>query len=501
MTDASAQERIDAWTASSEGDFAPWAAGGARNGLDFTQTQAATPSASRRSTTRPGCCSTSLCCTASWRSRDERVPGPLVLIEPHAHQGGGHHQHALTALAATGTCMVVAPAGLSEELGPLVRSGAQIAAGADGVTARFLLAAARAAERVSATGRRAFASRRWPRPVRQIPHQITLLARCLTEAACLRTARRRAPRAAAVVILSASEALHGLTAVLGGIPHLRFVQELITTEDRPVRWLGRLASRGEKQVVALHPTAAVRDRITAAFPRLLGQVRAFAVDDGRRLTEAERDGGRTAFAIPHDATAVCVVGGWWPYKDIATIDAALTRLTTPLHVLVCGTPLDDAVLARWHRLPHTHIHIHTASGPVADQVPRLVYGAADAALVARHPGVGKESGLVMDARLGIPLLLSEHDPRLTAQLADQPWVRSFPAGDADTLAQVLGKLSAEVPARPGSSAPGVLDLHPDPEQAAFLTATAPAPAPRPSAYGAGPPGRPFRGDRARTHPG
>ncbi|MFE3379484.1 glycosyltransferase family protein [Streptomyces anulatus] len=398
------------------------------------------------------------------------VPGPLVLIEPHAHQGGGHHQHALTALAATGTCLVVAPAGLSEELGPLVRSGAQIAAGPDGAAARFLLAAARAAERVSATGRRAFASRRWPRPVRRLPHQVTLLARCLTEAACLRTARRRAPRAAAVVILSASEALHGLAAVLGGFPHLRFVHELVTTEDRPVRWLGWLARRGEKQVVALYPTAAVRDRITAAFPRLPGQVRAFAVDDGRRLTEAERDGGRTAFAIPHDATAVCVVGGWWPYKDIATIDAALTRLTTPLHVLVCGTPLDDAVLARWHRLPHTHIH--TVPGPVADQVLRLVYGAADAALVARHPGVGKESGLVMDAaRLGVPLLLSEHDPELTARLAGQPWVRSFPAGDADALAQVLDKLSAEVPARPGSSAPGVLDLHPAPEQAAFLTAT------------------------------
>lgn len=26
--------------------------------------------------------------------------GPLVLIEPHAHLGGGHHQRTLTALAA-----------------------------------------------------------------------------------------------------------------------------------------------------------------------------------------------------------------------------------------------------------------------------------------------------------------------------------------------------------------------------------------------------------------
>ncbi|MFD4172828.1 hypothetical protein [Streptomyces anulatus] len=43
MTDASAQERIDAWTASSEGDFASWAAGGARDGLDFALTAGRDP--------------------------------------------------------------------------------------------------------------------------------------------------------------------------------------------------------------------------------------------------------------------------------------------------------------------------------------------------------------------------------------------------------------------------------------------------------------------------
>ncbi|WP_232791208.1 hypothetical protein [Streptomyces kanasensis] len=223
-------------------------------------------------------------------------------------------------------------------------------------------------------------------------------------------------------------------------------------------------------MVALYSTTAVRDQITAAFPTLPGEVRAFAVDDGRRLTTAQRDGGRTAFAIPDEATAVCVVGGWWPYKDIATIDAALACLTAPLHVLVCGTPLDDTVLARWHQLPH--VRLHTVPGPVADEILRLVYGAADAALVARHPGVGKESGLVMDAaRLGVPLIVSEHDPALTARLADQPWVWSFPAGDAGALAEALDKLSADAPARPDTSAPSVLDLYPAAEQAAFLTTT------------------------------
>ncbi|MEU2670054.1 hypothetical protein ABZ622_14500 [Streptomyces sp. NPDC007164] len=399
------------------------------------------------------------------------APGPLVLIEPYAHRGGGHHQHTLTALAAAQPkSLVVAPEGLGEGLGPLARSGARIAAGPTGAAARVLLAGARAAGRVSAASQRAFASRSWPRGARRFPHQVTLLARCLAEAACLRTARRLAPRPAAVVILSASEALHGMAALLGGFPHLRFVHEVVTTEDRPVRWLGRLARQGEKQVVTLCPTADVRDQVAAAFPHLRCEVRAFAVDDGRRLTDVERDGARAALTIPTDARAVCLVGGWWPYKDIATVDAALARLTTPLHVLVCGTPLDDDVLDRWHRLPH--VRLHTVPGPVADEVLRLVYAAADAALVARKPGVGKESGLVMDAvRLGVPLIVSAHNRELSARLSGQPWVRLFPAGDPDALAEMLDKLTSEAPARPGPTAPTVLDMYPAAEQTAFLTDT------------------------------
>lgn len=397
-------------------------------------------------------------------------PGPLVLIEPYAHQGGGHHQRTLAALAATRPSLVVAPGGLNEDLGPMARSGTRIAAGPAGPTAKILLTAARVVARVSAAGQRAFASRSWPQGVRRFPHQVTLLARCLTEAACLRTTCHLAPQATAVVILSASEALHGAAALLGGVPHLRFVHEVVTTEDRPARWLGRIAFRGEKRVIVLSPTTAVHEQFTAAFPHLPGQVRPFAVDDGRRLTDTERDGARAAFTIPADARTVCLVGGWWPYKDVATVDAALARLTTPLHVLVCGTPLDDTVLDRWHQLPR--VRLHTVPGPVPDEVLRLVYAAADAALVARKPGVGKESGLVMDAaRLGVPLIVSAHDPELSARLAGEPWVRFFPVGDPDALAETLDHLTAEAPARPEPSAPGVLGMRPAAEQAAFLTDT------------------------------
>ncbi|HWU10204.1 MAG TPA: hypothetical protein VN520_28170 [Streptomyces sp.] len=399
------------------------------------------------------------------------TPEPLVLIEPYAHRVGGHHQRTLAALAAARPdSLVIAPGGLCDYQAPLARAGTRVAVGPVGPAAKILLAAARAAARVSAVGQQVFTSRRWPLAVRRSPHQITLLARCLTEAACLRTALRFAPRASAVVILSASEALHGAAALLGGTPHLRFIHEAVTTEDSPVRWLGRLARAGEKRVIALYPTTAVRDQIAPAFPHLPGVVRAFAVDDDRPLTDTERDGARTAFTIPADAKAVCVVGGWWPYKDIPTIDAALARLTTPLHVLVCGTPLDDAVLTRWHQLPN--VRLHTVPGPVGEQVLRLVYAAADAALVARKPGVGKESGLVMDAaRLAVPLIVSAHDSELTARLTGEPWVRLFPAGDPDTLAKTLDQLTADAPARPGPSARGVLDMNSVAEQAAFLTDT------------------------------
>ncbi|MET8556370.1 glycosyltransferase [Streptomyces sp. NPDC004959] len=397
--------------------------------------------------------------------------GPLVLIEPLAHLGGGHHQRTLTALAAARPgAVVITPQGIADGPGPLLPSGARVATRPVGPAAKTLLAAARAAERLSTVGKRAFRSRRWPLPLRRLPHQITLVARCLTEAGCLRTARRLASQLAAVVILSASEALHGLAALLGGTPHLRFVHELVTTEDSPVRLLGRLARRSEKRVIALYPTTAVRDRLSPFFPHLPGRVRVFAVDDGQPLTAAERDGARAAFTISSSAVAVCLIGGWWPYKDIATIDAALARLTEPLHVLVCGTPLDDAVLERWHHLPR--VRVHTVPGPVGEDVLRLVYAAADAAVVARCPGTGKESGLVMDAvRLGVPLIVSDHDPDLTERLAGQRWARVVPADDPCALAAALDALADGPPERPGLKAPTAVDMPSATEQAAYLIDT------------------------------
>ncbi|MEV0264954.1 hypothetical protein AB0I49_26925 [Streptomyces sp. NPDC050617] len=396
----------------------------------------------------------------------------LVLIEPHAHRLGGHHQRTLVALAqARPGSLVIAPHGVtSEAITALREAGARLVTAPAGRQAGVLLVASRLAAWLSAAGRRLFRSRRWPRRLRRLPHQVTLIARCLAEAAALRCARRLEPTAEAVVILTASEALHGAAALLGGQPHLRFVHEAVTAEDAAVRLLGRLARRGERQVIALYPTRAVGDQFATAFPGLPAVVRAFAVDDGCRLTDAERDGGRVAFGIPPAEAVVCLVGGWWPYKDITTIDAALSRLKEPLHLIVTGAPLDDAMLERWRSLPD--LQLHTVPGPVAESVLRLVYGASDAALVARHPGVGKESGLVMDAiRLGVTLVVSDHDPELTARLHGLPWVLTFPASDPDGLADALHTVVRQPPEYPGPETPGLLGMPSAAEQADFLTRT------------------------------
>ncbi|MEU8630360.1 hypothetical protein [Streptomyces sp. NPDC048669] len=400
------------------------------------------------------------------------MTGPLVLIEPYADRLGGHHQRTLVALAqARPGSLVIAPRGIAREAATALReAGALLLTAPAGCPAAALLAASRLAAGLSKAGLRVFRSRRWPRLLRRLPHQITLIARCLAEASALRTALRLEPGAGAVVILSASEALHGATALLGGLPHLRFVHEQVTTEDTVVRFLGRLACRGEGQVLTVCPTQAVGDQFTAAFPDLPIVTRAFAVDDGRRLTDAERDGGRAAFGIPTGEAAVCLVGGWWPYKDIGVVDAALALLKEPLHLVVTGIPLDEAVLARWHDL--RNVRLHTVPGPVGEPVLRLVYAAADAALVTRRPGVGKESGLVMDAaRLGVPLVVSEHDPGLTARLSDQPWALTFTAGTPDALAEALHCVIRQPPEQPGPEAPHLLGMWSAAGQADFLTRT------------------------------
>ncbi|MFD7055560.1 hypothetical protein ACFWBS_41075 [Streptomyces mirabilis] len=394
---------------------------------------------------------------------------PLVLIEPGARRPGGHRDHALTALAAAhGSAVVIAPYGVAEETQAALEVAGARVTGPTGAVPAVLAAAGTYAAALAACGRRAFLSRRWPGAMRRLPHQVMSLSRCLTEAACVRTGRRLTGPAEPVVVLSASEALHGAVGLLGG-RHIRFVHELVTTEDTALRVLGRLARRGECRVLVLAPTGAVHDDLTARFPRLPLQVRPFAVADaGDRLTDTERRRAREAFGIPTADAAVCLVGGWWPYKDLDVVHATLSRLDTPLHVLVTGAPLDDDRLQAWEALPH--VRLHTRPGPVLEAVVREVYAASDATLVTRQPGVAKESGLVVDAiRLGVPLIVSDHDPALTKALAGQDWARLFPTSNDAALADILRDLAWSPLPRPAVDAAAKLGVPTAAEQTAFFT--------------------------------
>ena len=141
----------------------------------------------------------------------------------------------------------------------------------------------RVAALVSACGRQMFASRCWPRLLRRAPHQATLLARCLTEAACLRTARRLTGHGAvAVVVLSASEALHGGRPRRSAAPAVR-----PRAGHHPGR--GRAAARPSRSPRREAGGGAIPDRrgprpVGSDLSPLPGVVRPFAVDDGARFT-------------------------------------------------------------------------------------------------------------------------------------------------------------------------------------------------------------------------
>ncbi|MFF0294362.1 hypothetical protein ACFYST_23660 [Kitasatospora sp. NPDC004614] len=394
----------------------------------------------------------------------------LVLIEPRA---AGHSPRVLAALAtaAPGRAVAVVLGGTDRETATAVtRAGAWLVDRPVGPAARALWSAARATGALASAAIRAARACRLPRSVRRVPHQVTLLARCLAEAAHLATARvvLAGERPGAVVVLTASEALHHTAARLGGLPHLRFVHEVSTL---PARWLRRLDRPGGPAVRALCPTGGVRADVTANAPHLDVQVRPFAViGPDAPVGEQERKLARTMFGIPLSEQTVALVGGWWPHKDIPTIAAALARLDRPLHLLVAGHPLDIGLLERIRALGHVRLHLIDRRAEETEI--RTVHAAADLVLVSRHRGVAKESGLVTDAlRYQVPLLASDHDPQLTRTLAGCGWARLFTAGDPDDLLHALNTAHLNAPRRPGPDDASALGLPTAQQQTAYLTDT------------------------------
>ncbi|WP_304451409.1 glycosyltransferase [Nocardiopsis sp. YSL2] len=381
------------------------------------------------------------------------MTGPVVFVEP-ATEHAGHWQDAVIKLATAATAqghqtVVVTLNGIPGHIHDALREhGIRVAPRTEGPSSRFLALLGGAAHRTATAARCLL-------PHRRLPHQITLLARCLIEAASLRTAHHTLGRSPEVaVVLTASEALHGLTRALSRTRHLRVVHEVITTEDGLIRALGRLTRPGE--VTVLCPTAAVQGEISILFPDLNTDVHPFALaipED--RITADERTHARRALAIPQGEPVLCLVGGWWPHKDMATVAAALERLTRPLHVLVAGGPTDPVLMHQVATAPN--VTLHTRPGSLTPADIRQVYAASDFTAVIRHPGVGKESGLVADcARLGVPLLLSDHDRDLTSRV--HGWAVVVPPRDPAALAYAIDHAATHPPSMPPLTAAEDLGL-------------------------------------------
>lgn len=368
----------------------------------------------------------------------------VVLVE-RATARPGHWQHALTSLAdaarASGDYTTVIalerlPAPLHRQL---ENDEITVVSSPRGLRGHLLHTLATATRHLAAATARTLVHRR-------LPHQLTLLSRALIEAASLATGARlsgqRPPDIA--VVLTAAEGLHGLIRALSGIPHLRVVHEVTTTEDAPLRLLGRLSR--PLWVKALCPTEAVRQDLSSRFPNLTTAVQPFALAvKTERLHPRERPAARRELGISRDASVLSLVGGWWPHKDMATLTAALELITRPLYVLIAGAPADAQLLGRMDQALNTTLHIH--QGTPAPHDIRRIYAAADLTAVIRHPGVSKESGLVADcARLGVPLLLTDHDPDLTHRTRD--WATHVPPRDPQSLADALDHATAHPPPTP-----------------------------------------------------
>lgn len=391
---------------------------------------------------------------------------PLALIETRANDVGGHWFANVVSLVCAArsegrSVTVVALNGLR----PQVRHRL-IAAGA-----RLLETPPRADFRARAyrsAGHALAALADWSTARvrhRRFPHQITLLSRACIEAASLRTARHGLASPPVCVLVTASEGLHGLATALGG-PHLRYLHEIYTTEDALLRALGALLRRHERSAMAICTTEAVRADLTARFPHLPSVTATFALaHPALRLTDAERATSRTILRVPSDALTVALIGGWWWAKDMATIATAVCRVRHRVHLLIAGAPLDHGLLAQMRSA--RQVTMHVIDGTVDEATKRSLYAAADLTIVSRHAGVAKESGLVADAAvLGIPLIVSDHDPDLTAKVAG--WASVFPAGDADALADTLDTAAVTPLPAPGDEACLALRMRTATQMIAFL---------------------------------
>jgi hypothetical protein len=374
------------------------------------------------------------------------MSGPqMVLVEVFADRAAGHYGDNLVRLcrAAAHTdhqVIAVCVQGVHPQIRAALEPGqVDWVDRPDGALARSLLAASKLLGPVHAATRRIA-------PRGNFAPQVRFLAKALTEAAALRTAARRG--SAPVVVLTASHALTATTAALGGVSHVRLVHDAGAPEGSALRGLERLCRGSGRLVTLVCTTESVRMALLARHPWLDAVVQPFTVDDpAMYVSTDERAPARHGLGIADREFAVCMVGGWWDYKDLGIVERGLSALDRPVTLVLVGNPmqperLEPAVKAAGGR-------IVALRGSVTETELRQVYAASDCALVTRVPGFDREASTVYDAtRYGVPLIVTDHDPTMHDRLVREPTVHLVPAGDGDALARMLQEVAMTPPPRP-----------------------------------------------------
>lgn len=376
---------------------------------------------------------------------------PLVVVEPHAHMLGGHWSDNLLLLAEAarnrGKPVTVASVNgiFPDTRAALERVGAatvcqaerDAVAGLYGSLARLL--------------ERCFELTHWVRPNSRWPYQLTLLSRCFAEAASLRLALSVLDDESSptIVVFSASDTLAGAATALSRAAHIRIVHEIVYSWEGPLlRVIEYACRRARRRVIAVCTTPAVESALRMRYPDVRSVVRPFAiVDPEMYISEDERSAARRSLGLLPKELVGAFVGGWWPTKDVRTVERALSLTREPVGILIAGSPVDEAVVQRIRHAAKGRVIV--LARQLLPQELRQVYAVSNFTIVSRFQGEQKESGLVMDAaRYGVPLVVSDHDPVLSERLSDHDWVRFFRAGDAAALARVLDDLVEWPPVRP-----------------------------------------------------
>jgi len=393
------------------------------------------------------------------RRRDDLA---INLIEVNAHILGNHSTRSLLSLAAAASELRV-PMTVASVNGffPSTRLAlSELRTPAVGGPSRGDLPA-RLYARGAVLADRCFNGLRRVFPRSDAPFQLLLIGRCLREAASLRMAHAATRGTHPVpvnVVQTASESLAASVAALSRVPHIRLVHEADHFEG-PLLGLCEAVCRGRREdVVVVCTRESLKSRLRKRHPELRAIVKPFTLTDkGMRITEDERKEARRRLALEPDEVVAALVGGWWPYKDIATVERALPIMTERIVLLIVGGPTDDTVIRRMTETSKGRVIVFGKQVSTDDL--RRVYAACNFSLVSRFPGTDKESGLVMDgARYGVPLVVSDSDPALKKLLEGHSWVRMFKAGDAVSLSSALDELVARPLERPGEDAPSLLEM-------------------------------------------